>query len=167
MVVSLAPVAASAQIFETIGIRAQGMSGAFVAVADDATTTWWNPAGLVSGGYLNVVLEYDRFEGSSLTRARAFSLTVPSMGLSYYRLSLSGMRAPSTTASAATSREDQGVLSQYGVTIGQSVGAHLVIASTVKLVRAMDETGSDLDAGGHGHVRSGTYRCGAQEPQSP
>jgi hypothetical protein len=45
------PQAATAQIYESIGIRAQGMSGAFVAVADDATTTWWNPAGLASGGY--------------------------------------------------------------------------------------------------------------------
>ena len=63
-VVSLvvAPQAATAQIYESIGIRAQGMSGAFVAVADDATTTWWNPAGLASGGYFNAILEFDRVE---------------------------------------------------------------------------------------------------------
>ena len=53
------PKPATAQIYENIGIRAQGMSGAFVAVADDATTTWWNPAGLASGGYFNGVIEFD------------------------------------------------------------------------------------------------------------
>ena len=29
-----------------VGARARGMGGAFVAVADDASATWWNPAGL-------------------------------------------------------------------------------------------------------------------------
>src|SRR4029453_5176655 len=40
---------AAAQVgFEPVGTRAQGMAGAFVAVADDATATYWNPAGLAS-----------------------------------------------------------------------------------------------------------------------
>ena len=43
----------SAQIYETVGIRAQGMAGAFVAVADDSTATWWNPAGLATGAYFS------------------------------------------------------------------------------------------------------------------
>src|SRR3954471_21783124 len=86
----LSPARSDAQIYETIGIRAQGMSGAFVAVSDDATTTWWNPAGLAAGGYLNAVLEFDRVENPTSTRARAFALNVPSLGLSYYRLALNG-----------------------------------------------------------------------------
>ena len=49
-----------AQIFENIGTRAQGMGGAFVAVADDATASWWNPAGLASGAYFNGVFEHGR-----------------------------------------------------------------------------------------------------------
>src|SRR5271157_5990169 len=31
-----------------VGARALGMGGAFVAVADDASTSYWNPAGLVN-----------------------------------------------------------------------------------------------------------------------
>ena len=31
------------------------MSGAFVAVADDATAVWWNPAGLATGPYFNAI----------------------------------------------------------------------------------------------------------------
>ena len=33
-----------------------GMAGAFVAVADDATATYWNPAGLVRGGPLRMTI---------------------------------------------------------------------------------------------------------------
>src|SRR5205085_9757114 len=71
----VAPQAASAQIYESVGIRAQGMSGAFVAVSDDATTTWWNPAGLASGGYLNGILEVDQVDNPAGPRARAFALS--------------------------------------------------------------------------------------------
>ena len=35
----------SAQTFGGIGTRAEGMGGAFVAVADDASAVYWNPAG--------------------------------------------------------------------------------------------------------------------------
>ena len=41
-----APAVALAQTFESIGIRAQGMGGAFVAVADDASALYWNAAGI-------------------------------------------------------------------------------------------------------------------------
>ena len=43
-----APSVSHAQTYESVGIRAQGMAGAFVAVADDATASWWNPAGLAT-----------------------------------------------------------------------------------------------------------------------
>jgi hypothetical protein len=141
------PSSAVAQMYETIGIRAQGMSGAFVAVSDDATTTWWNPAGLVSGGYFNAIIEFDRIEDPAGTRARGFALSVPSLGLSYYRLALSGMRPPSPTDPDPANREDQGVLNQFGVTVGQSLGGHLVVASTLKLIRALGRTRPDLDTG--------------------
>src|SRR5215207_5766821 len=56
VLVSPAPV--QAQTSDQVGIRALGMSGAFTAVANDATATWWNPAGLASGAYFNAILEY-------------------------------------------------------------------------------------------------------------
>ena len=120
------PTAARAQLFETIGIRAQGMAGAFVAVADDATATWWNPAGLATGAYVNGIVEHSRARDEG---AVGVSLAYPALGLSYHRLHLPSF-----------------VLSQFGVTVGQSLGAHLVVGSTVKLVRA-DQTRSDLDLG--------------------
>lgn len=46
-----------------VGARAQGMAGAFVAVADDASTIYWNPAGLAllpqNQLYLSVALVED------------------------------------------------------------------------------------------------------------
>jgi hypothetical protein len=167
-IVALGPAPASAQIYESIGIRAQGMSGAFVAVADDATATWWNPAGLAAGGFFNVSLEFDRLEDSSRTRARGFAMTVPSLGLSYYRLSLNGMQAPSPTDPDVDGREDQGVLSQYGVTVGQSVGRHLVVATTLKLVRVLDDNEGGLDAGAMallGPVRAGLTVRNVRTPE--
>src|SRR5204863_5247621 len=50
------------------------------------------------------------------------------------------------TAGATESREEQGDLSVYGVTVGQALGDHLVLGSTLKLVRAAQSHG-DLDMG--------------------
>jgi hypothetical protein len=138
---------ASAQTFEQVGVRAAGLGGAFVAVADDATATWWNPAGLASGAYFNAILEYDRADQPDATRAEAVSMALPSLGLSYYRFPISQMRPQTSTAGAPAGRQDQGVLSQYSATVGQSAGRHFVLATTLKLQHALDETHAGLDIG--------------------
>lgn len=146
-----------AQQYEAVGIRAQGMAGAFVAVADDATATWWNPAGLASGAYFDAVLENNvtqqprerRGSDGSLStawqsRARGFAMAFPSGGVSYYRLQVSEIQPLSPTGGPSPSREALGtglvrlhalVLNQFGTTVGQSLGNHLVIGSTLKLIR--------------------------------
>ena len=47
-----------AQVFESIGTRATGVAGAFVAVADDATAAYWNPAGLTTGGFFSMLVDH-------------------------------------------------------------------------------------------------------------
>jgi hypothetical protein len=143
---------ASAQIYEIVGTRAQGMGGAFVAVADDATATWWNPAGLATGAYFSSVIERGRTTepgdapGGPMWRgdATAYAVVFPALGLSYYRLRISEIAPPASTGDGAPDRQDQGTTgtgvrswatNQFGVTVGQSLGNHLVIASTVRLVR--------------------------------
>jgi hypothetical protein len=151
LLVLASPRPARAQLFETVGIRAQGFGGAFVAVADDATATWWNPAGLASGPFFDALVEYDRIRRTPQQSVRAVAVAFPALGVSYYHLPINQMRAAASTGTGATGRQDsrqeQGVLGVYGLTVGQSLGAHLVVASTVKLERAGGETESDVDLG--------------------
>jgi hypothetical protein len=143
----VSPFRASAQTFETIGIRAQGMGGAFVAVADDASATWWNPAGLATGAYFSSIVEYDRAHDVDGSRAEGVAFAFPALGLSYYRLPISQMRPTGSTEEGAASRQDEGVLSVFGASVGQSVGGHFVLASTLKLLRAEGDTHADIDVG--------------------
>src|SRR6188508_3053686 len=82
----LAPHIAFAQMYETVGVRAQGLGGAFVAVADDATATWWNPAGLATGPFFDALIEYGRIRTSPQTSVRGAATAFPALGVSYYHL---------------------------------------------------------------------------------
>lgn len=157
---------ASAQIFESVGIRAQGMAGAFVAVADDATATWWNPAGLVNVGLFSGLVERRYVKEPSEEAALGVAFAVPSMGVSYYRLRVAQNPAADPTGTAAANRQDTGapglplptfVLSQIGVTVGQSLGGNVILASTLKLIRA-DQIRGDIDIGML--VKFGAMRAG-------
>lgn len=145
---------AAAQTFEDVGVRAQGLAGAYVAIADDATASWWNPAGLATGAYVSSVVE--RVERTSPndpppqgpgeeTTTGSFAIALPALGLSYYRLRISQIAPPGSTAGDPAGRQDPGETgtrvravsaSQFGVTVGQSLGRHLVLASTAKVVVA-------------------------------
>jgi hypothetical protein len=157
LVVALSAHAASAQVVETVGIRAQGMGGAFVAVADDATATWWNPAGIATGAFFNALVEYGRLRATPDDRIVGVAVAFPAMGVSYYHLPINQMRAPGPTGTGSDVRQDQGVLSIFGLTVDQSVGDHLVVGSTLKLARAGDSHG-DLDLGAL--ARLGVMRLG-------
>lgn len=162
------PVNLFAQSPDAVGVRAQGMGGAFTAIADDASATWWNPAGLASGAYLNLLLEYGEATDSPLPDNgphRGVALAFPALGLSYYRMAVSQMRASSSTAASTAVRQDPGTfgfrtleVSQFGATVGQSLSNHLVIASTLKLLRGGGESEGDLDVGAMVAYR--TWRVG-------
>jgi hypothetical protein len=144
---------ASAQIYETVGTRAQGMGGAFVAVADDATATWWNPAGLGSGTLLSAIVQRGTWDQPGAVpdpgpaqrdQATSIAFLYPALGLSYYRLRISEIAPITSTAATDPGRQDPGApgvrqrslaMSQYGVTVGQSLAPGVVIASTARLIR--------------------------------
>jgi hypothetical protein len=127
------------------------MAGAFVAVADDATATWWNPAGLARGAFVSALYERghltepadpDGASPASSSLTNGFAVAYPAMGLSYYRLRISEIAPLSSTADPQAGRQDPGAsgtrslaVSQYGLTTGQSIGNVLVLATTLKLVR--------------------------------
>lgn len=136
---------ARAQTFEGPGARAQGM-GAFVAVADDASAVYWNPAGLASGSYFSLVL--DRAEAEALpsdetrggTRSSwLLALSAPALGLSYYRLR-SSVFAPLGPDSPGLSRVESLVTHHAGVTLVQSVLDGFAVGATVKVVRGVANT---------------------------
>jgi hypothetical protein len=149
-----APVAA--QPTDTIGVRAQGMGGAFTAVADDATASWWNPAGMAGGAYFNGLLDSSNHREPNSDRTQSgdpqpavgdtttsFSVAYPALALSYYRLRISNMQPQTSTGTASGVRQEGGatdvrlrttVLNEFTASVGQSLGQHLVVGSTFKVV---------------------------------
>lgn len=136
----LTAASASAQPFEAVGARALGMGGAFVAVADDASATWWNPAGLASGPIVSVVFDRSTFDtgaeqfgGAFAPRDRSGTLvaftTLP-LGVSYTRLRSTWL-VPSVEGTEARS-----LVTHHGaITVVQTLWPGIVAAANLKYVR--------------------------------
>lgn len=153
------PAAAAAQTFETLGTRAAGFGGAFVAVADDASGVYWNPAGLASGAFFSLVVDRGTFEvkpddpfaGSSRSAA-IIALAAPPLGLGYYRLRRTTTRSALSSATAepavdrntdtpAGIRVDSLITHHAGVTLVQSLSDVVAVGATLKLVRGIAAAG--------------------------
>ena len=151
-----------AQTIETVGSRALGMGGAFVAVASDSSATWWNPAGLSTGPFLDLALARALTESRGTLPAHRdtatwFALGTPPFGFSYYRLRITEIRPrPSTgdasanpTVTESGSREDRraGVpvrslaASQLGITIVQTLIPGFHAGATLKYLRGTVRSG--------------------------
>jgi hypothetical protein len=150
---------ASAQIVESVGNRALGMGGAFVAVAADSTATWWNPAGLATGPFSDMALGRavtDLKENVPARRDRVswFAATTPAVGFSYYRLRITDIQRFGATGQPSVDRQDTrtGVpvrsfsVSELGLTVVQSVLPGIHAGATLKYVRGTLRTSAD-DAG--------------------
>lgn len=150
------PRVADAQSIDVMGARAAGMAGAFVGVADDASATYWNPAGLAAGSYFSLVLDggAERAAPKQSLRGRKQSsffigATIPALGLTYYRLQRSfatpyellvptdGAVLSRNLTGAAPVRLDSLVTHHAGVTLVQSVLPNVAVGATLKLVRGI------------------------------
>lgn len=120
------PAASLAQPFETVGVRALGMGGAFVAVADDASAIWWNPAGLATGGIFSMAVDYEAFD--ELSGTGIFTATPP-LGLAYVRTELDGL-----------------VTHQAGVTVLHTFVDGLTAGAALKFVRGVASLDPDNNA---------------------
>ena len=154
----LAP-AARAQAPDVVGLRAQGMGGAFVAVADDATAVYWNPAALAKGALLSAVVEgLDRRDdpsrrpaGPAATRRSELfvGVGVPSLGLAYYRTRL--IRAPAGLADGSSRNVGRAgavgpsslTVHTLGASVLQSLGERLVVGATLKWERGVAAAASE------------------------
>jgi hypothetical protein len=141
------PQLSRSQTFGGVGERAEGMAGAFVAVADDASAVYWNPAGL--GWPVGSIFDAQFGVAEDTTFV---AIALPPLGLSYYRL---------PTVSTLADRQNEGsgkvpirslTTANVGATINQTIVNGLVIGSTLRLVRGGVEnqpgvTTFDVDAG--------------------
>lgn len=129
--------AAFAQPFEAVGSRALGMGGAFVAVADDASGTFWNPAGLASGQPAGATIEWSRLQkgdreasadaGPWSRSTRFTSLGTWPLGLSYTRVD--------EVSIGEEGRVHRFTTQDYALSMLQTLTEGLVVGSTLKYVR--------------------------------
>ena len=147
------PAKSWAQSFDAVGSRAAGMGGAFVAVADDASAAYWNPAGFAAGSLFSLVLDRNATKtdpagnlGPGSQSGLLIGLGVPALGLSYYRLRASTIEAAAgSKAGVPDGRNTTGpetrlntlITHHTGVTLVQSVAPGLAVGATVKVVRGI------------------------------
>jgi hypothetical protein len=167
--VAFQPHPASAQVVEVVGSRALGMGGAFVAVADDSTASWWNPAGNAAGPFFDVTLGWATTDIENdqpperHDEAAWFALATPPIGFSYYHLRIEETGPFRTIAPEAGGREDRRAAvpdwslsaSQFGATLVHTLVSDLHVGTTLKYVRASESSGLtdannafDMDIGG-------------------
>lgn len=164
---------ASAQTsFEVVGSRALGMGGAFIAVADDPSAVFWNPAGLAGGQPAGATIEWVRFRfgnqdatpsaGPWRQSSKFVSLGTWPIGLSY--ANFSDVRLVS--ADDGSLQLQRFATKHIGATVLQTLVPGLVVGATLKYVRgtvaagpALETTaGEALDAAGDLDGRSsGTF----------
>jgi hypothetical protein len=123
------------------------MGGAFVAVANDSSATWWNPAGLATGPFLDMALARAVTEVTETLPARRdrvswFALGTLPFGFSYYRLRVTDVGSfdpgdddPAADPSVPGVPVRSLPVSQLGATFVQTVFSGVHVGTTVKWVR--------------------------------
>jgi len=137
----------------SLGVRANGMGGAFVGVADDATAVYWNPAGLATGAIVSANVEFGALDpagaGDRTLNHRLLAFSLPPLGLAYYRQGTFGVTAPEPAGTGAPSRKEVHTISTSTVAVAllHSLTERIVVSATPKLVWGGDSVRADVDAG--------------------
>ena len=147
--------AAQAEAQSSLGVRANGMGGAFVGVADDATAVYWNPAGLATGAVVSLNLELGGLrpaqESERTLKHALIAFSLPPLGLAYYRQGSFGVGAPEAVVMDAQSREEVRssvhtfTTSTVAISLLQSLTEHIVVSATPKVVWGGDSVRPDVD----------------------
>lgn len=124
------------------------MGGAFVAVANDSSATWWNPAALAAGPFVDVMAGWSAndIDGTLPARretATAVAAAIPPFGFSYYRLHITDIGQFRSIALESGGREDRRATvpewslsaSQFGATLVHTLVSDLHVGTTLKYVR--------------------------------
>src|SRR6185295_15830190 len=148
----VSPSLLTAQTWSQVGERSQGMAGAFVAVADDSSAVYWNPAGLATGSTFDAQVDVGTLKNSadapSPARRTFIGASMPMLGFAYYRVR--------SAVFAAADRENGGTgevrvsaleTQNTAVSLVQTVAKTLVMGSSLHLVNGAGSTAFDLDLG--------------------
>ena len=133
-----------------LGIRAAGLAGAFVGVADDASAVYWNPAGLATGAIVSAIATFSNEQTAPDNPQTAagerhtgtmVALSLPPVGLAYFRLGTYGSTPATPAVIGLQSREEVRrtvhalTTSAVGVSLLHSLTEHIVVGATPKIVR--------------------------------
>ncbi len=147
---------AQAEAQSSLGVRANGMGGAFVGVADDATAVYWNPAGLATGALASLNLEFGALRPAGtvdrVLKHVFVGVSLPPVGLAYYRQGSFAVGAPEPAVTDAQSREEVRsrvhtiTTSTVAASLLHSLTEHIVVSATPKVVWGGESTRADVDA---------------------
>jgi hypothetical protein len=128
-----------------VGARALGMGGAYVAVADDSTATYWNPAGLpkIKHVEISAVQQGREYSGSGLNEVgseyffMSGGMTVPdlgSFGVAIMRFAVddipqvSGVDASGAPIEVGTFKtQDLALMAAYGLKLNKALNAGVTL----------------------------------------
>jgi len=132
--------AGAQQVFESLGSRALGMGGAFVAVANDGTAAFWNPAGIALAPKGNLTIEWVGFHTGNQDQPPApgptsRSATFATFGSSNFNLSYASLQGADLVTTSSGLLAETLQTTQYGATVLQAIAPGVILGSTLKLVR--------------------------------
>lgn len=135
-----------------VGARASGMSGAYVAVADEATATYWNPAGLAFMQNTQVTFTHAEWvqDISNEFLAVAFPVFRGVLGLSLYSNNVGGIEyrvKPSEEPLGVVEAHDLAVGLSYGRTFGDRLTAGVTVKYLYEKIFVASASGFAADLG--------------------
>lgn len=127
---------AAGQALDTVGTRAAGMAGAFVAVASDSSAVWWNPAALPTGPFADISFGRGRARSGapvpgSGDRLTALALTMPLLGI--HVATYDHVRAVAAGAGGADLARL--TVTQMGLTLAHTLVSGVHVGGTLKYLR--------------------------------
>jgi hypothetical protein len=116
------------------------MGGAFVAVADDGTAAFWNPAGIALAPKGNLTVEWVGFQTGNRTVPPVAGPTkrtteFASLGGGNFAVSYGTLQGADLVTTPTGLRAETLKVTQYGATVLQALAPGVIVGSTLKVLR--------------------------------